>query len=237
MLVMPPYTPPVPKTDIVVDLVREGAIVAFLLESVHTDEVKHGYPACGEAGRNLSYAVLGRTDIPLTLLIEHPQIAKLLGIPDLSHIAVMNVSQRPLQQSAYLDNSLTLPRNMKTLEGVKRALEKKPINDLDAKIKFTPPAQERAQKNLYKDFCNRFHPHRDRFKLVIPCGHIAYYFMSWYLEKNPDPPFAILKGLGHPAKTGKPWIRKGLADRNLEMLRKLVNLESVGELVRSLGND
>jgi len=86
---------------IVPDFPRDMSAVkyVFILESPHKDELKHGCPAAGYTGRNMSAKLFGPKLSPLGRMIrDNDPSCRLFGI--------MNVCPVPMQGSAYKTGDL-----------------------------------------------------------------------------------------------------------------------------------
>ena len=73
------------------DLIFEDTKIIFVLESPHTQEVKNGYPVAGKSGADMS----------LVLFNINEAFGKLIYEQKIKNIGILNVSNYPLQKSAY----------------------------------------------------------------------------------------------------------------------------------------
>ena len=73
------------------DIIYDSTKIIFVLESPHTQEVKNHYPVAGKSG----------IDMSLTLFNINKPFGKLLYEKEITNIGIINVSNYPLQKSAY----------------------------------------------------------------------------------------------------------------------------------------
>jgi len=78
---------------IVNDLIKSNTKIIFILESPHINEIKEHHPLAGKTGKLISKKLFSNDNSFGSLLIENRSIFKDYGI--------MNISQIPLQASAY----------------------------------------------------------------------------------------------------------------------------------------
>ena len=180
--------------------------VLLILESPHVDEMERSIPAVGETGRAISRFFLGREDVPFSLFIQNPCISLSLGLPDVTHIGIMNVSTFPLQAAGYSEAFKDLmPSNIPAFERVKGDLEKEKRTK---KKKFDDEKMEEAQQRLYRGFERRLRycAIRSGQLALVPCGHIARYFVGWFLSENPclASVLNVVEDVPHPSRNG--WI-------------------------------
>lgn len=199
------------------NIIREDARVAFILESPHVDEVAHGYPACGETGRELSRILLRRHDIPLGLVAEHPDIYELLGMPVPDAFSILNVSKRPLQEAAYTENGIEPPHDIAGLMKLKELIEKGAGLD----TKHRDPVLRKLRDSIYAEFETYCVPVLEGYRIVIPCGRFARLFTTRLREQRPDLGFRVIQGIPHPATI--EW--KDLDDNTQSNLRRYIGLQ------------
>lgn len=204
----------------IADIVHPGAKVLFVLESPHTEELQHGYPASGDSGREMSRVILGRTDIPLSLIIKCPCIATCLNIAKLGHIGIMNVSSIPLQESCYTGRFADLkPTNMEALKYIRDDLQKE--NRVKKKT-FTDKNRENAQNEVFQNFRNRLDSivHSNNIATIVPCGHFARYFVNRCKSAKQDKTsFTVIDNIPHPSGTGGGW--RKLSQYEIDSLKSL----------------
>jgi hypothetical protein len=137
------------KEYFVDDLLYENTKVIFVLESPHTQEVKNGYPVAGKSGNDMSKVLFGRDDA----------FGKLIHEQEIKNIGILNVSNYPLQNSAYSHQHLS---EIEFFEKIRqnpklRKYDKLGINPIVTKI--------------MSDFKARLQLHRD--KKIVLCGNFA----------------------------------------------------------------
>lgn len=186
-----------PSTAVVENVFPEHARVVFVLESPHVEEVAHGYPLAGHAGRTMSSYLFGRRDVPFGLIARHHRaLVSLLKLPRKKPYAVMNVSREPLQRAAYTNNGLRLPPSVDVRMTLKRAL--------DRGAKFSAAHRDRAlnrlKAQLYSDFEDQS-SNLARGTELVPCGNFARAYCGHLVEKHPHFVFR-LEDVPHPAARG-----------------------------------
>jgi len=127
------------KDYFVDDLLFDNTDVIFVLESPHTQEVKNGYPVAGKSGNDMSKVLFGLDE----------SFGKLIYEQKIKHIGILNVSNYPLQHSAYKEEFRQNPKQ--------RRYDKSGINPSVIK--------------MMEDFKKRLEVHKD--KKVVLCGNFA----------------------------------------------------------------
>ncbi len=188
------------------DIVPPTATLLFILESPHKEELQHGYPASGRTGREMSKIILGRTDIPLSLIIKCPCISSCLNTFNMNHAGIMNISTSPLQESCYSGQfSNRKPLNMNALNYVRKDLQK--VYRTNRKT-FLDPQHESAQNQIFLDFQKRldYVINKNNISKIVPCGHFASYFFNLYCNESTSMAnITIINNVPHPAVTGGGW--------------------------------
>ena len=177
------------KDYFVDDLIYDDTEVLFVLESPHNEEVKRGYPVAGKSGKDMSNVLFENAE-PLGKLISERMVKKL---------GIINISNYPLQMSAYKDKNLE--SDMEFFEKIRQnpKLRKRqvPINDVVSKI--------------MNSFKSRLASHKD--KKIILCGAFAQSaFDSVFNELS----FKEVLRVPHPSFN--QWLRES----NKEIVKKLV---------------
>ncbi len=161
---------------IVNDLVYEDTKVIFVLESPHTQEVKNGYPVAGKSG----------VDMSLVLFNISEPFGKLVYEKKLDGLGLLNVSNLPLQKSAYqnphakvLEFFETIRQNPKPRKNAKGG-----INLVIEKMLFNFKARLEKHKDKKIVLCGRFAENAfdvvfrdDEFKAVLRVPHPS--FNNW----------------------------------------------------------
>ena len=177
------------KDYFVDDLIYEDTKVLFVLESPHNEEVKRGYPVAGKSGRDMSKVLFVRDEALGKLISEH----------EVKNLGIINISNYPLQLSAYTDKNLE--SDMVFFE----------------KIRQNPKPRKRAVpinvvvSKVMEDFKSRLALHKEK-KLIL-CGNFAQdAFDSVFHEGN----FKEVLRVPHPSFN--QWLRAS----NKEIVKKLV---------------
>ena len=131
------------------DIVNEDTKIIFVLESPHTQEVKNGYPVAGKSGVDIS-KVLFNLDEPFGKLVFEQKI---------KNIGLLNVSNLPLQKSAYKNPHAKVLEFFETIRQNPK-LRKNPKSDINLVI-----------QKMLENFKSRLEKHKNK-KLVL-CGNFA----------------------------------------------------------------
>ena len=176
------------KNYFVGDLIYEDTEILFVLESPHTQEVMMGYPVAGKSGRDMS-KVLCSSNEPFGKLIHDKQLSK---------VGIINISNYPLQKSAYNHDDPLLELFEKFRQNPKlRKHDKLGVNDVISK--------------MMDSFKSRLELHTD--KKIVLCGRFAQNaFDSLFHELN----FKEVLRVPHPSFN--QWLRAS----NKEIIKKLV---------------
>ena len=137
------------KEYVVDDIVHKDTKVIFVLESPHTQEVKHGYPVAGKSG----------VDMSLVLLDKNEPLGKLIYEKKLSYLGLLNISNIPLQKSAYNNPDAKVLEFFETIRQNPKP-RKNPKNGINLVI-----------EKMLNSFKTRLEKHKDK-KLVL-CGNFA----------------------------------------------------------------
>ena len=81
----------------------ESNQIIFVLESPHTEEFVHGHPVAGQAGKRLA-SLLGEVGLISTNESQFPLGCQIKS-GKIVNIAVMNVSQIPLDRNFYCNST------------------------------------------------------------------------------------------------------------------------------------
>jgi len=165
------------------DLIYDDTKIIFVLESPHIQEVKMGYPVAGKSGLDMS-TILFNFNEPFGRLIFEEKI---------NYIGIVNISNYPLQKSAYQDQKAkvleffeTIRQNPKPRRNIKSGINlviEKMLNNFksrlekhkDKKIVLCGRFAENAFDVLFKD---------DEFKAVLRVPHPS--FNNWRKIKYKD---------------------------------------------------
>ena len=130
------------------DLIFEDTKVLFVLESPHTEEVKNGYPVAGKSGKDMSKVLFSRSEA----------LGKLIYTQEVQGLGIINISNYPLQKSAYKESYPELELFEKIRQNPKlRRSDKLGINPLIIQI--------------MSDFKTRLMKHKE--SSIILCGRFA----------------------------------------------------------------
>lgn len=170
----------------VLDIKNRNSDVVFICESPHVDEMHHGYPLAGKSGREMSKYLLGRYDIPLGYVAKTLELHKKLSLKTFS---VINISELPMQESAYNQTDCVVPNNILLLSRLRR------VTTLDTKHKDLNLIKLRHK--LYSEFKIKYESFNSS-ALFVPCGNSAQAFCLKLQEEVGDN-FNWIHGIPHPA--------------------------------------
>lgn len=151
------YSIPNAENYFVNDLIYDDTETIFVLESPHVDEVKNGYPVAGKSGKDMSKILI--QDINL----KHQPFGKLIYEREIQKFGILNISNIPLQKTAYDLNDTDIS-----------SLHVEPIFKDFALFRQNPSLRKKDCRvnNLIKlfqeDFTKRLSPHKD--KKIVLCG-------------------------------------------------------------------
>lgn len=154
------------------DIVYDTTKVIFVLESPHTQEVKNGYPVAGKSG----------VDMSSVLFDSKEPFGKLVFDKKVKNIGLVNISNYPLQKSAYANP------NAKVLEFFEL-------------IRQNPKPRKTAKTNInlviekmLSNFKSRLDKYKDK-KLVL-CGNFAQNAFDIVFDKSE---FSDVLRVPHPS--------------------------------------
>jgi len=157
---------------VVDDLVYKDTKVIFVLESPHTQEIKNGYPVAGKSGVDMSLVLFGLSE----------PFGKLIYEKKLKYLGLLNVSNLPLQKSAYQNPHAKVLEFFETIRQNPKPRKNKntPINLVIDKI--------------LANFKARLEKHKD--KKVVLCGRFAQSAFDVVFE---DSEFVDVLRVPHPS--------------------------------------
>jgi uracil-DNA glycosylase len=159
------------KEYFVDDLIFEDTEVIFVLESPHTQEVRDGYPVAGKSG----------VDMSQVLLHQDEAFGKLIFTQKVKKIGILNVSNYPLQHSAYTHLFKDIEFFPKIRQNPKqRKYDKLGINTSVIKI--------------MQNFQQRLALHKD--KTIVLCGNFA---QEAFATKFQEEDFKKILKVPHPS--------------------------------------
>ncbi len=174
------------------DIVYEDTKVIFVLESPHTQEIKNGYPVAGKSG----------VDMSLVLFNLSEALGKLINEKKVDALGLLNISNYPLQKSAYKNPNLDA---LEFFELIRQ--NPKPRKNAKSGINIV------IQKMLL-DFKNRLEKHQD--KKVVLCGRFA---QSAFDEVFSDSDFLDVLRVPHPSFNN--W-KKVRYKEDIEQLKRFI---------------
>ena len=174
------------------DILRDDTKVIFVLESPHTQEVKNGYPVAGKSG----------VDMSLVLFNISEPFGKLVYENRLNSLGLLNVSNYPLQKSAYEN-----PQD-KVLEFFELIRQNpRPRKNAKGSINL-------VINKMLDNFKARLEKHKD--KKIVLCGRFAEGAFDVVFT---DDEFVDVLRVPHPSFNN--W-RKERYAKKIELLKKFV---------------
>ncbi len=176
------------------DIIDEETKVIFVLESPHTQEVKMGYPVAGKSG----------VDMSLVLFNLNEPFGKLVKERSIKHLGLCNISNYPLQKSAYEADD----QNLKVLEFFET-------------IRQNPKPRKHAKgginlviEKMLNNFQSRLEKHRD--KRIVLCGRFAQNAFDVVFDESD---FEAVLRVPHPSFNN--W-RKARYAEDIEALKRFI---------------
>ncbi|MCD6172732.1 MAG: hypothetical protein J7J96_02950 [Sulfurimonas sp.] len=174
------------------DLLDEKTKVIFVLESPHTQEVKNGYPVAGKSGKDMSKILFEDENL------KKESFGKLIYEKQISGFGILNVSNIPLQKSAYNIGENEIFRDFELIRQ-NPSLRKK----------------ECSLNNIIRvfqtDFKNRLELHRD--KKIVLCGAFV---QKVFKDTFPHTKFKDIIEVPHPSFNN--WSKQKYADKIKKLL-------------------
>jgi hypothetical protein len=176
------------------DILYEDTKVIFVLESPHTQEVKNGYPVAGKSG----------VDMSLVLFNQNEPFGKLVKEHKLPHLGLCNISNYPLQKSAYAEDD----RDAKVLEFFETIRQNpKPRKSAKGGINL-------VIEKMLSNFKERLEKHKD--KKIVLCGRFAQNAFDVVFR---DDEFQAVLRVPHPSFNN--WRKARYAD-DIEALKRFI---------------
>lgn len=207
-------------THLVPDLVLPSARLIFILESPHVQELKFGTPVSGSSGASMSKHLFGTeyAKFPLGLLFKE-NVEAPTHVPPLNglhRIGLMNVSNIPLQGSAYSNLARTSEDHIgnwiRAMEHVRTG------NQAD---EFRDRTANDVQTELANFLRGKLQSLTTRQCVLVPCGKFAQKFFRLADVHSED--WRVIAGVPHPSYNS--WDR----DRYqavVEQVKQAFNVES-----------
>jgi len=177
---------------VVDDIVRGDTKVIFVLESPHIQEVKNGYPVAGKSGVDMSLVLFGISEAFGKLVYENR----------LSGLGLLNVSNLPLQKSAYQNPHAKVLEFFETIRQNPR-----PRKNAKGGINL-------VIERMLNNFKSRLQKHKD--KKVVLCGRFA---EGAFDEVFCDDEFVDVLRVPHPSFNN--W-RKARYEEKIKQLKEFV---------------
>jgi len=142
------------------DLINSSTEILFVLESPHVYEVKNGYPVAGKSGKDMSKVLLEDKTL------KKEPFGKLIYEKKLPSLGIINISNIPLQELAYAQESeeFSTPFHKNLFKNFS-LFRQNPI------LRKKESSLNELLRVFYKDFSLRLTPHKD--KKVVLCGAFA----------------------------------------------------------------
>jgi len=174
------------------DLIYDDTEVVFVLESPHTQEVKNHYPVAGKSGKDMSKVLFEDEKL------KKESFGKLIFNKQISGFGILNVSNIPLQKSAYKIGENELFREFELFRQ-NPSLRKKECS-LNKTIRI-----------FQTDFKNRLELHED--KKIVLCGAFVH---KVFKDTFPNHKFKNTLEVPHPSFNN--WSKQKYSDKIKELL-------------------
>ena len=174
------------------DLVYDDTKVVFVLESPHIQEVKNGYPVAGKSGLDMSLVLFN---------ISEP-FGKLIYEKIVNNIGLLNVSNFPLQKSAYKNPDAKVVEFFETIRQNPR-----PRKNVKGSINL-------VIEKMLDNFKSRLEKHKD--KKIVLCGRFAENAFDVIFKDNE---FKAVLRVPHPSFNN--WRKVRYQDK-IEKLKKFI---------------
>ena len=174
------------------DLIYDDTKIIFVLESPHIQEVKMGYPVAGKSGLDMS----------IILFNFNEPFGKLIFEEKINYIGIVNISNYPLQKSAYQDQKAKVLEFFETIRQ-----NPKPRRNIKSGINL-------VIEKMLNNFKSRLEKHKD--KKIVLCGRFAENAFDVVFK---DDEFKAVLRVPHPSFNN--WRKVGYKDK-IEKLKKFI---------------
>ncbi|GAB6137026.1 hypothetical protein [Halanaerobaculum tunisiense] len=178
------------------DVYYEATELLFILESPHTQEIKHGYPVAGSSGVEMTKFIYGadRDDAFGKLVANKDKYQA--SYNSIEKFGLLNVSPAPMQQQALADQELT-----RLDQEVVEVLEKLRVN-YQAK-KHRKESWNLVKQIILANFKTRLVSALEatqQLKYLVPCGRFAASYLDLVKEQvNLIEETEIITDIPHPS--------------------------------------
>lgn len=174
------------------DLLDANTKVVFVLESPHTQEVRNHYPVAGKSGKDMSKTLFSDESL------QKESLGKLIYENKISGFGILNVSNIPLQKSAYKIEEDKIFRDFELFRQ-NPSLRKKECS-LNNTIRV-----------FQNDFKNRLLLHED--KKIVLCGAFV---QKVFKDIFPESKFKAVLEVPHPSFNN--WSKQKYKEKIDELL-------------------
>ena len=174
------------------DLIYDDTEVVFVLESPHTQEVKNGYPVAGKSGKDMSKVLFEDENL------KKESFGKLIFNKQISDFGILNVSNIPLQKSAYKNQDDEIFRDFELIRQ-------------NPKLRKKECLLNNTIRTIQSDFKNRLELHKD--KKIVLCGAFV---QNIFKVTFPHANFKDIIEVPHPSFNN--WTKKKYEQNIQELL-------------------
>ncbi|MCK8817966.1 hypothetical protein MWH28_11420 [Natroniella sulfidigena] len=178
------------------DLINQESMLTFILESPHTQEMKHGYPVAGSSGVEMTKNIYGeQSKEPFGKLVSQKEDYQ-KQYQNLSKFSILNVAPAPMQEGGLKEYDLSTEeqRVIAILEKLRtnyksRRHQKEEWNQVKEVLLVN--FKERLVEALNELSDNQY---------LVPCGKLADAYLN--LVKNDSKLIQeqqIIEGIPHPS--------------------------------------
>ncbi|WP_408954445.1 hypothetical protein [Natroniella sp. ANB-PHB2] len=200
------------------DVINQESVITFILESPHTQEMKHGYPVAGSSGVEMTKNIYGKQfKEPFGKLVSHKEDYQ-KQYQNLSKFSILNVAPAPMQKGGLKEYDLSVED-----ERVVAILEKLRTN-------YKSKSHQKEEWNQVKEvlvanFKERLLKALDKLsnnKYLVPCGKLAEAYLGLAKEDlELIQSQQIIAGIPHPSFN--QWSYDDAIDKLTETIRALNN--------------
>jgi len=174
------------------DLLDFNTKIIFVLESPHTQEVKNGYPVAGKSGKDMSKTLFEDENLKTI------SFGKLIYEKQISGFGILNVSNIPLQKSAYKNQDDEIFRDFELIRQ-------------NPKLRKKECLLNNTIRTIQSDFKNRLELHKD--KKIVLCGAFV---QNIFKVTFPHANFKDIIEVPHPSFNN--WTKKKYEQNIQELL-------------------
>ncbi|MGE4517226.1 MAG: hypothetical protein AB7D96_10245 [Arcobacteraceae bacterium] len=192
------------KHKSVENIIAKESKITFILESPHKNEICEGYPLAGKAGREISKILIEKSELPFGKEAKEGSL--------INKVSIINVSQVPLQGSAYCCEK-NKPSNINIYEKLKKLIEQ----GADFSTQHKELKLNQLKEKIYNSCLDELEKLPDK-TFIVPCGKFAreFYKKAKTEESIKGKKFELIdKDIPHPARG--QW--SGISEETIKIIK------------------